>query len=241
MRYAVFGDIHGNLEAYQAVLEAIDKENVDRHFCVGDVVGYGANPTQCIELTKKLNCLSVCGNHDWAAVGKTGIEYFNPQAKAAALWTREAISPEDAKYLKALQLVHKDAELTLVHGTLHRPEEFNYVLDAYSARDTLEMMETGIAFIGHSHKPGIFILESGLPQQSLKTSIEITPQRKCLVNVGSVGQPRDLDWRAAFCIYDHDEQTLKIKRVEYDVKKAQGKILKAGLPTASAHRLEKGI
>ena len=240
MRYAIFGDIHGNLEAYQAVLDIINKQKVDKCFCVGDIVGYGANPVGCIEITKKLGCVSVCGNHDWAAVGLADIAYFNPQARDAVLWTKEALSPEDCEYLSKLKLVYKNKEFTLVHGSLYRPKEFNYILDTYSARKMLEMMKVNLAFIGHSHKAGVFSFENGEPKYLVKSRVKLEPNKKYLINVGSVGQPRDLNWRAAFCIYDTDKNTIEIKRVEYDVKKARDKILKAGLPENLAYRLEEG-
>lgn len=241
MKYAVFADMHANLEAYQAVLGSIEREKVDKYFCVGDVVGYGADPAGCIEITEELDCVTVAGNHDWATVGLVDIGYFNPHAKTAVLWTREAISTRNAEYLKKLQLVYEDDELTMVHGTLNRPEEFQYVPDTRAAYPTMEIMKTKITFIGHSHAAGIFTLENGEPGYSVKPKVNIEPQKKYLVNVGSVGQPRDRDWRAAFCIYDRDNQSIEIKRVEYDIKKTQKKILKAGLPEVLAHRLAEGI
>ena len=240
MKYAIFADMHANLEAYQAVLGALKKEKISKYFCVGDIVGYGADPTHSIKITKELDCVTVCGNHDWAAVGLTDIEYFNPYARTAVLWTREAITESDREYLKALKLVYEDEELTLVHGALTRPEEFNYVLDDYAAHKMMEMMKTKISFIGHSHAAGIFIFDRNELQYSLKPKISIEPDKKYLVNVGSVGQPRDRDRRAAFCIYDKDNQILEIRRAEYDVKKAQKKILDAGLPEILAYRLEEG-
>ena len=124
MLYAVFSDIHSNLEAYQAFLEDVKKQGIEKYFCVGDIVGYGADPHQCIEITKKLGCPIVCGNHDWAVAGKVNIEYFNRYAKEAVRWTREVLDDIDKNYLSNLKTVYQETELTLVHGTLDSPQDF---------------------------------------------------------------------------------------------------------------------
>ncbi len=170
----------------------------------------------------------------------TEIRYFKNYAKAAVLWTRESIGTDEAEYLKKLSLIYEDDELTLAHGSINRPEEFQYITDTRTAYIAMETMKTGIGFIGHSHVPGIFTLSGGEPEYSLKPKMEIDPQKKYLVNVGSVGQPRDMDWRAAFCIYDKDRHSIEIKRVKYDIGTAQEKILRAGLPGRLAYRLREG-
>jgi len=240
MKYAIFADMHSNLEAYQAVLEKLKKEKPSKYFCVGDIVGYGADPVKCVEITKALNPVSVCGNHDWAVASLANLENFNPYAKDGIVWTKEAVADKEIDFLKRLELVHEDDELTLVHGSLFRPEEFNYVIDMYSAYKMLEMARTNISFIAHSHIPGIFVMENGKPGYATTASVKIKEGRKYLVNVGSVGQPRDGDPRGAYCIYDKGKKTLEIKRVKYDIKKAQKKILDAGLPELLAHRLREG-
>jgi len=240
MKYAIFSDIHGNLEAFEAVLMAIDKENPAAYFCVGDIVGYGANPVECIEKVQKLNPTIVCGNHDWAAVELTDVEYFNSVAKKAVLWTRDNLGDEDVEYLKSLKLTYTDTDITLVHGTLDYPEGFSYVLDGYAATKTMALMRTQVCFIGHSHVAGTFYDNKGITGYSESGKIEIRPGNKYLVNVGSVGQPRDGDPRASYCIYDNEKDTIEIKRISYDVAKAQQKILKAGLPRVLAARLDEG-
>jgi predicted phosphodiesterase len=240
MRYAILGDIHSNLEAYEAVLAELKDEKDLKYFSVGDIVGYGADPVAAIEITRSLGTTSVCGNHDWAAAGLIETSDFNPNAEAAILWTKDILGIGDIEYLKGLELVYENSDLTLVHGTLNRPEDFDYVLDTYIAYKMMMLAKTKVSFIGHSHIAGIFILEDDMPRYTVKQSITIEPDAKYLVNVGSVGQPRDGDWRAAYCIYDTGKKTLEIRRAEYDVKKAMNKILKAGLPKMLAYRLAEG-
>lgn len=240
MKYAIFSDMHGNLEAYQAVLYALKGKDISRYFCVGDIVGYGADPEACIEITKSINPVIVCGNHDWATVDLTPLEYFNIYAKKAVLWTASVLDGKDKDYLKSLKLTYVDKDITLVHGTLMRPEAFEYIFDRYTAYRMIKLMTTDIGFIGHSHIPGIFSLKDDYIDYTSNPKIEISKDKRYLVNVGSTGQPRDGDWRASFCIWDKDKETIEIERVEYDVEKAQKKIMDAGLPEMLAVRLGEG-
>jgi len=240
MRYAILSDIHGNLEALEAVLAALAKEKPDDYFCVGDIVGYGADPTKCIKEVKKLKPVVIGGNHDWAVCGLTELEYFNRFAKKAVLWTKKHLKSDDITYLKSLKLTYQDNDITLVHGTLDYPEEFSYVFDGYAARKNMALMRTQVCFIGHSHVAGTFYDDNGIVNYSAKNKIDVRPGGKYLVNVGSIGQPRDGDPRASFCIYDNEKDTIEIKRVSYDIEKAQKKILKAGLPSILATRLGEG-
>lgn len=240
MKYAIFSDMHANLEAYEAVLDALAGEGISRFFCVGDIVGYGADPAPCIALTRKLDPVIVCGNHDWAAAGLFSTEYFNASAKEAVLWTASMLSGADKDYLGSLKLTHADEELTLVHGTLMHPAEFDYVFDLYTAYKMFESMTTKAAFIGHSHAPGIFYTSAGSVEYTRMPEVEISADKRYLVNVGSVGQPRDGDWRASFCVWDKDRGVIEIRRIEYDVGKAKRKILDAGLPASLAERLSEG-
>lgn len=241
MRYAIFSDMHSNLEAYQAFLEDARKEGINGYLCVGDIVGYGANPRECIGLTRELGCPVVCGNHDWAAASKIIIEYFNYNAQKAILWTMEALDDVDKNYLANLNLVYQDEEFTLVHGSLDRPQEFGYVLDQEEAARSIHFQQTPLCFIGHSHTAEIFYEnKGGYIDYTVKPKLKMEAGRKYLVNVGSVGQPRDGDWRSSYCIYDNEKKTLHIKRLEYDLKKAQEKILQADLPSRLAMRLAQG-
>jgi predicted phosphodiesterase len=240
MKYAIFSDIHGNLEALEAVLAAMEKEKPTEYYCVGDIVGYGANPKECIDKVRGLKPIIICGNHDWASCGLTDVEYFNTFAKEAILWTGKALGEDDLAYLKSLKLTHQNTEVTLVHGTLDCPEEFSYIMDGYAARRTMVLMKTPVCFIGHSHVAGTFYENRGIVNYSSNARIQVRRGNKYIVNVGSVGQPRDGDPRASYCIYDEERQSIDIKRVAYDIERAQKKILEARLPKILAQRLGEG-
>lgn len=241
MRYAILSDIHANLEAFNAVLEALSDEMVDSYLSVGDVVGYGADPKECIELLRSLNpSILIAGNHEWGILGLKEPEYFNEMAQAAILRTKALLGKEDMEYLKSFTLIHDDERMTLVHGTLNNPDEFYYIFDPDDADATMNKMSGPVCFVGHSHVPGIFVSEHRKIESLESRSVRIDYDRKYIINAGSIGQPRDGDPRACYAIYDDEEAMLEIKRVEYDIKKAQAKILKAGLPARLAYRLSEG-
>jgi len=240
MRYGIFSDIHSNLEAFNKVIEAYKKESIDTYLCVGDIVGYGANPNECIEKTKALTNIVVAGNHDWACVDLFSVEYFNPYAKEAVFWTKQHLDQEKRYFLEALRLVYRNENLTLVHGTLDDPGEFNYMTDSHAALETFGLQETAISFVGHSHVAGIFILDKGNRlryRQDDLSHINIEDGNKYIANVGSVGQPRDNDPRAAYCVFDTEKKELQIKRIAYDVEAARKKIIGSGLPKFLGDRL----
>ena len=240
MRYAIFGDIHGNLEALETVLSHCKKESVDRYLCLGDIVGYGANPDQCCDIVREMGCPTVAGNHDWAVCGKLSIEFFNTYAKQAVYWTRDNIKEENMTFLRELPLVHEvNDDITLVHGSLNFPDLFDYIQTSQDARLSLEKLRTRVCFLGHSHVPVTFF--SG-PMVSYSMSYEINLKgfEKALVNVGSVGQPRDENPKSCFAIYDSEKEMVKITRLEYDIEATGRKILDAGLPEILAERLKFG-
>ena len=240
MKYAVFSDIHSNLEAYEAVLEAIADEKVDGCYCVGDIVGYGADPIGCIKKTRRLNPHIVAGNHDWGAVGLTDINYFNQNAREAIQWTAQQLRDEDKGYLKALKILY-NKDFIMVHGTLDRPEEFDYMLSLNTAHTTFLLMDKEVCFVGHSHVAGVFVADKqGGVDYNPWPQVRLEEGLKYIINVGSVGQPRDADPRAAYCIYDTQKGAIDIKRIKYDVQLAQEKIIKAGLPRILAERLSLG-
>jgi len=241
MRYAIFSDMHSNLEAFRAFLEDSKKERVDRYFCLGDIVGYGADPHECIELTKALKCPVVCGNHDAMAFEEKGVENFNLEAKEAILWTRYNLDGIDKNFLNHLKLVHTYDELTLVHGSLYYPGDFNYIFNIVEAGRCMDLQETELCFVGHSHVPGICLEnDKGHVRYTDATDMDVKKPKRYLINVGSVGQPRDRDPRGAYCIYDKERHLLHIKRFTYDIETAQAKIKKAGLPLFLAERLALG-
>ncbi|MGE5197069.1 MAG: metallophosphoesterase family protein [Deltaproteobacteria bacterium] len=241
MRYGIFSDVHSNLEALDAVIAAYKKESIDQYLCVGDVVGYGADPRECIDKVKAIALFTVAGNHDWAATGLFPAEYFNQAASEAIAWTKRNLNTQCWGFLESLQVIFKNRDLTLVHGTLHEPEDFHYMTDTLAARHSFGLMEGNICFVGHSHMPGVFIRDlSGRISYKEKQSLMVEKGNLYIVNVGSVGQPRDLNPDAAYCVYDTEENNIEIKRVKYDTGSARKKIIDAGLPGFLGDRLLSG-
>ena len=240
MRFGLISDIHSNLEALQAVIKDCKDQGVREYYCIGDVVGYGANPKECIELVQQLNAVCVAGNHDWAVTGKVDTTYFNPVAKAAVEWTQTILPKQHLDYLNNLDLVFKHKDFMMVHGTLNNPGSFIYLLDLEQSIDTFYLMDRNVCFIGHTHVPQVFQLEGEHICYIGSLRVELKPQNKYVVNIGSIGQPRDGNPLAAYGIYEPNLQRVEIRRIPYDVKTAQKKILEAGLPEFLAHRLAIG-
>lgn len=241
MRYALISDIHGNLEAFEAVLGAIKKEGVDKYLCIGDIVGYGADPEKVLSLVQSLSPEAiVAGNHEWGLVERLDLDYFNEEAKEAVLWTKKMLDKGAIDYFKSFDLTYEKGEVTLVHGSLESPEEFHYIMDEGDAYITSQLSKTRLCFVGHSHMPGIFYCADDAMKRAKRGKVKIDPDKKYVVNIGSIGQPRDGDPRASYCIYDSSENTIEIKRVAYDIDTAKDKILKAGLPSSLAYRLLEG-
>lgn len=239
MRYGILGDIHGNYDALEAIIADLEKEKVDNLLCVGDIVGYGAEPSKCIETVRRLNCTSVAGNHDYAVAEKHGLEFFNDDARKGVMWTREHLSDEDIEYLANLPITLEEDEYTLVHGTLHNPELFGYVLNYDDAELCFKVMDCYLCFMGHSHIPITFSRGEAI-NYSTDRRIFLRDADKFLVNVGSVGQPRDRNSKAAYAIYDTEEKIVRIRRVDYDLDRAAEKIRRSGLPIMNADRLKLG-
>jgi len=241
MKYGIIADIHGNLEAFEAVIEALLRDKINDCVCVGDIVGYGANPAECIKLVQKAASSIVCGNHDEGAAGWMDMAYFNKTAREAIEWTRRILSKEDILFLQKLGLTCKNRIFTLAHGTLDCPEAFHYMFDEDVARRTFDLMDNRVCFVGHTHKPRIFSQRNNKITLINKNKAKISKNEKIIVDVGSVGQPRDGDSRASYCVYDTKSGLIELKRCEYNVDKAGEKIVKAGLPLFLAERLTVGI
>ena len=156
MKYALVSDIHANLEAFTTVLDVIEKESCDKIICLGDIVGYGANPRECIKLVRDYDMACIAGNHDFACIGKTNINYFNSYAKESTLWTRKVTTETDKEWLNSLPLVDYHEDFTVVHGTLYSPELFDYIQTTYDAYLSLQLLENQVCFLGHSHVPITF-------------------------------------------------------------------------------------
>ncbi len=239
MRVAVLSDIHSNLEALESVLEDIVGQGVDDLLCLGDLVGYGANPNECVERIRGLISHVVAGNHDHAAVGKTDASYFNPHAKRAVAWTAQNLTADHARYISTLPYVKQVEHLLLVHASPSDPAAWNYLLSPQMARAEFQAFSESICFIGHSHQP-LFFSINGAPRSLKGDRLSCDPGERYIVNVGSVGQPRDGDPRSCYAIYDDRQRTVQLRRVAYDIRSAQRKILQAGLPPVLAARLKRG-
>lgn len=240
MRYGIFSDIHGNLEAFEAVLSGLANEAIDAYLCVGDIVGYGANPGECIGRVLDLRAVSIAGNHEYGVLGKIDLAYFNPHAADAIVWTQNHLDRGRQDFLKTLPLDFKNEDLIMVHGTLQKPGMFIYLITFSEAAETFKLMTRKVCFVGHTHVPVIIQEQDFNIHRAKSFSITMEPQCKYIINVGSVGQPRDRNPKAAYCIYDTDLNTVDIKRVSYPIEEAQAKIRNAGLPESLATRLAEG-
>lgn len=240
MRYAIISDIHGNLEAFESVLKTIKREGYDLLLCLGDLVGYGPNPNECCQLMRETGGIVVAGNHDWAAVGRTGIEYFNTFARLAIRWTSKVLNEENRVYLKGLPLIWTEGDLLLVHSSPSEPSLWNYVLSPHEAWQEFRTFSERVCLIGHSHQPTVFFQKGEYCQQRQFDDLNLVPNLRYILNVGSVGQPRDGDPRAAACIYDSKRNLVDLKRFAYDVRKTQEKMVKVKLPVYLADRLGLG-
>ena len=239
MRYGFISDIHGNLEGLSACLAELADRDVDEYWCLGDVVGYMADPRECIKVVRELGATVVAGNHDQAAIGKASTEYFNEYARRAIEWTAGELTEKERAFLDSLPLVEVGEHFTAVHATLEEPEEWNYVRSTFEAHRNLELSERPMIFYGHSHVPIWFQDDRGCRYYH-DPHIELSDGSRYMINVGSSGQPRDGDPRAACAVYDTEEGEVDIIRVEYDIEKTQAKVTEAGLPPVLALRLERG-
>jgi len=239
MKYAILGDIHGNWEALTVVLQHAQAQGATHYACVGDVVGYNANPVECLTELQRLNFSVVRGNHDHYCACEETLAGFHPLAADVVAWTRRQLSPEQIQYLRALKYFAHVASFTLVHSTLDTPEMWGYVFDKLEADANFTYQTTSVCFFGHTHVPLAFE-RAGDVRAGLYTTIKVAPGRKYFVNVGSVGQPRDGDPRAAYVMYDMKRNEIALHRLEYDIAAAQKKILDAGLPDRLAARLAIG-
>jgi len=235
MRVAIISDIHSNLEALQKAFEIIDEKNIDEVVCLGDLVGYGANPNECVDLTRKRASCVLLGNHDQAAFDLSQTEHFNRHARTAAYWTNQTLTQENLEYLKALPFQRVIGDLTFVHASPKDPEQWEYIFSAHEARINFASFQTRICFVGHTHIPGIF------PEDLKVQKSVVTRESRYIVNVGSIGQPRDGNWKLSFGVFDTSTWTYELIRSEYDVQAASAKIVAADLPRFLADRLLVGI
>jgi len=240
-RIGIFSDIHGNLQSLETILRVLeDEERVDCSFCCGDIVGYGGNPNECVQLIRSRSIPVVAGNHDHAALGLTDTSYFNEIAKTAIQWTGQVLTPENTEFLRSLPMTIVEEEILIVHSSPKDPEAWNYILTLGDARVNFEHFDQQICFVGHSHQPFIIEYAAGKLSCPVQPYVSVTDDRRYLINVGSVGQPRDGNPDASYAVYDRAQKRVEIKRVPYDLPGAQDAILSQGLPPQLADRLNHG-
>ncbi|MFC1909990.1 metallophosphoesterase family protein [Chloroflexota bacterium] len=243
MRYAIMADIHANLNALEVVLDDVERTGgAEEIWCLGDIVGYGANPGECILLLRQYKMVCVAGNHDLAAIGKIDTTDFNPMASRAARWTTEHLSGEEAEYLKNLPLIETKGDFTLLHGSPNDPI-WEYITTLEDAKKNFTHFNTRYCLVGHTHVPAAFGLGkygAGYGCGFLSGREFKLVDNRLIINPGGVGQPRDGDPRASYAIYDSQTNTIQLRRVDYDIAEAQKRIKQANLPLSLATRLSEG-
>jgi len=242
LKYQIISDLHSNLEALTAVLADAEGENIDEVICLGDFVGYGANPNECVEMFRELpRTRAVLGNHDAAVIDVSQRELFNPVARAGILYSESKLEEESVDYLQTLPMVlDSQSDFLAVHSSPYKPEAWVYVVEPLEAADAFHVMTHPLAFIGHTHFPVVHANNGSVLPFGPEDHVKVTRDKKIMINVGSVGQPRDGDPRSSYVVYDSDKGIARIHRVVYDVDQAAAKILDAGLPPMLADRLRRG-
>lgn len=240
MKYAIIADIHANLEALNTVLEDIKTQNCTHIACLGDVVGYNANPKECLDIIRAMNIPVVKGNHDEYCSTENDLEGFNPHAAEAINWTRDQLTPDDRQWLRDLKYMRLVTSFTLVHATLDQPQRWGYVFDRLAAAASFTYQNTAMCFFGHTHVPLAFVRDAGQVKGGTYSKFKIEAGKKYFINVGSVGQSRDGVPKATYVVYDMQEQSIELRRLDYDMATTQKKILDAGLPARLAERLALG-
>jgi len=237
-------DIHANLAAFTAVLDDIERRGgAEEIWCLGDIVGYGPDPHQCLELLRQYNHICVAGNHDWAAIDKLDTSNFNPDAATACHWTAQRLSPEDVPYLESLPLVIERSDFTLAHGSPRDPI-WEYLVSTGSAKQNFAHFQSQFCLVGHSHVPLVFeynqtgaCLFSEFPADTVLRLAE----NRLIINPGGVGQPRDGDPRASYAIYDSEAESITLYRIPYDIGAVQSRMVEQGLPIRLVTRLSYGV
>lgn len=240
----MFGDIHSNHEALDAVLTDMEKQKVTDRICMGDIVGYAAEPSRCLATVRQLGCPIVMGNHDREGASETDLSDYRELARVAMEHTRKALSTEEKNFLKSLPYVLESPDFSVVHSSLIQPEMFFYMDSTMDAEFHFVEQAKLVCFVGHTHVAGVYVkLGSFQPVEDwgCPANLSLDPSQLYLVNVGSVGQPRDRDWRASYVIFEPATRRVEWRRVEYDVALAREKISAAGLPAALGERILVGV
>jgi diadenosine tetraphosphatase ApaH/serine/threonine PP2A family protein phosphatase len=241
MKRAILSDVHGNLEALGAVLAEIRGIGVDEIWSLGDAVGYGPEPDACVDLLREEAAVNLMGNHDAAVAGMTPLEDFNINARRAVEWTRSAVSARTMEFIKALPYTERREDTLLVHASPRRPKAWNYIMSLREAEKSFGFFDEQACFIGHTHVPFIVTRRGDGDAELLhEQSAQVRDGVRCIVNVGSVGQPRDHDPRASFAVLDDGTGEVEIRRVPYAVEKTQARMRAVGLPLYLSERLSAG-
>jgi diadenosine tetraphosphatase ApaH/serine/threonine PP2A family protein phosphatase len=241
MRYAFFSDVHANLEALQAVILDFRKERIDRIYFLGDAVGYGPDPNECVELIDEISEIKLMGNHDYAALGLMNTDYFNQYATESIDWTKHSLKDKTIEIMSDFELTAEIDNIFIAHSSPKEPDRWHYILDMDDVKENFGFFKSQLCLVGHTHRPFIVALtEDGNCAISHRQEEKIHADRRYLINIGSVGQPRDGDPRSAYLIYDLEEQTVRCKRVTYDLKNTQKRMAEYGLPEYLIERLEIG-
>ncbi len=232
MRLAIISDIHGNLEALEKALEIIATKNIDEIICLGDIVGYGASPNECVELLLKHTSYILLGNHDQAAVHIESAEYFNPYARTAIEWTHKTLNSKNIKILKELPYTLERHNVLFVHSSPRQPDHWYYITNQTQAHQNFPYFTQQLCFVGHSHIPDVYCDDDW--------TREVNKGQRFIVNVGSIGQPRDHNNKLSFGIFDTITWKYENVRETYDIDKSSAKIYRAGLPAILGDRLFQG-
>lgn len=244
MRYAILSDIHGNIEALETIVARLKEiGGIDAWYCLGDIVGYGAEPNACCDLIRELCEVTLLGNHDAAVAGRMDYSYYYDAAREALDWCRERLSAENMAWLKELPYTHRLGHVELSHGSPYQPEEYDYIFALEQARELVRLKGdlADVTFIGHSHLTKVFALTDEDALDVVAPKFSLKPGMKYVITVGSVGQPRDYDPRACAGLYDTELRKFEYVRVEYDIESQRQKIIDAGLALNFGTRLLLGI
>ena len=243
MRIAIFSDVHANIEALSAVMDAYKSEKIDKYVCIGDTVGYGASPNECCDIVRKQCAFTILGNHDAAVAGRMDYSYYYDAARNALDMHANQLTEPNMRWLKDLPYEVREEDLSFCHGSPVNLEDFEYIFSTEQAARCLDIWDRlgTVTFIGHSHLCKAFALTKGEVFEVVATKFEIRPDHRYIVSVGSVGQPRDYDPRASYTIYDTEERTFEFRRVSYDIDGAAQKILGSQLERNFANRLFLGV
>lgn len=243
MRFAFISDIHANLEALEAVFEDIEGQNIDEVICLGDIVGYGANPNECSDLISSRCPITLLGNHDAAAVDQLSTQHFNIHAKIAIEWTSQNLKKDTKLFLSSLPFKATKPLMTLVHATPYEPNMWYYITSLEEAAFNFQFFDTQLCLVGHTHIPIIIVLDKNKElyvHQDTSIHLNDAQESRLLINVGSVGQPRDRNPKSCYSIFDSDTGVFCYRRVAYNIEKTQAKMKKIKMPEFLISRLEDG-